>query len=94
MIKTKVMVTSENLKWAFEQLGSEKIEEIIHLDGDYVLLEISHFNVGSYPELTSLHYDEDVEQDAQENGQLFCDKDDFIRLVEEVSDLDLFPLPF
>ena len=94
MIKTKVMVTRENLEWSFINLGVEKIEEILNLDGDYVLMEVSTFNTGITVELTSLYYDEDVHQDAVDSGQLFCDKDGFLVLIEENSELELFTLPF
>ncbi len=78
------MITRENLKWAIENIGSEKIDEVINESGDYVLFEIHHFNVGSYPELTSYDYDDEIEMGAVESGNLFCDKDEFLTLIEEV----------
>lgn len=77
------MITKESLKFCFENLGEDEIAIAMDSDKDYVLVELHTTNVGSYSTVEPYDYDDDIAQEAGDNGQLFIDKDDFLRLYEE-----------
>ena len=81
------MITKENLKEVLSDLSNKEVSEAINNDGDYVLIVLHVFNVGTYTTITSLDYNTTLKNGAEANGDLFCDKDDFLRLSEEV-DID------
>ena len=78
------MITRENIKTVLSNLHKEEIETALNGDGDYVLVWLHTFNTGSFTTINSYDYDEDVEKEATDNGMLFIDKDDFLRLLTEV----------
>lgn len=81
------MITRDNLKYFIETIDPETMQNVLDEQHDFILLEAHIFNVGGYGTIESLDYDEDVDKDAQASGNLFCDKDTFLQLCE---DLEVF----
>lgn len=77
------MITRDNLKFCFESLNEEEVDVLMNDNGDFVLFELHVFNAGGYATAVRMDYDEETEQEAHDNGQIFCDMDDFLRLYEE-----------
>lgn len=81
------MITSDNLKEIIQTISPENIQAAINGTGDYILLEVHIFNAGSFGTIESKDYNETDETEASANGQLFCDKDTFLQMCE---DLEIF----
>jgi hypothetical protein len=79
------MITQENLKFCFDDLTQEEVINTFdtNSDCDYVLFELNITNVGGYSTITPAHYNEEMETEANDSGQLFCDKDDFLQMFVE-----------
>lgn len=78
------MITKANFREIITSIDPETVQkEVYFTNFDWVLLEIHVFNVGSYCTICACDYDEDVELHTSETGNLFCDKDEFIRLLDE-----------
>ena len=77
------MITKQNFKELIQTIGAEELMSQLDNNGDYVLMEAHVFNVGAYATIYSMDYNEEVEREAGDSGNLFCDKDDFMRLLEE-----------
>jgi hypothetical protein len=77
------MITRDNLKFAFDDLNEEQIKKAFESEKNYLLFELCHFNAGSFSCLIAVDYDEEEDQDARDNGNLFIDKDDFLQLFKE-----------
>ena len=77
------MITKEVFKYLIQTISPETLQQEIDSTGDYLLLEMHTFNTGSYGTIKSVDYDEEEERRANVNGDLFMDKDDFLRLCEE-----------
>lgn len=77
------MITTGNFKKLIQTIGAEELQSQLDNDGDYILMECHVFNVGAYATVESTDYDEELETEANSNGNLFCSKDDFLRLIEE-----------
>lgn len=77
------MITKEVFKYLIQTISPETLQQEIDSTGDYLLLEMHTFNTGSYGTIKSVDYDEEEERRANDNGDLFMDKDDFLRLCEE-----------
>ena len=60
------------------------IDAAINGEGDFILLQAHIFNVGAFATIESMDYDESIDEDAAANGDLFVDKDEFLRLAEEL----------
>ena len=78
------MITKDNLEYVLKDLSPEYIQENLDKEGDYIEVWVHIFNAGSSTSLSSYNYDEEIEQEANDNGMLFLDKDDFLMLLEEV----------
>ena len=78
------MITRENIKDLLQTLRPQEIEDCMNESGDYVLLEAHIFNVGAYATIESHDYDEEIEENAHANGQLFCDKDTFGNILNDL----------
>ena len=79
------MVTRDNIEEVLNQsLTIEEIQNALNDGGDYIMLELHIFNAGGFATVESLDYCEDAEQDAYGSGNLFCDKDSFVALCNEV----------
>ena len=78
------MITKHNLKELFESLEAEQIETALNSNYDFILFECMMFNIGSVARVESFDYSEELEREANELGNLFIDKDDFLRLYVEI----------
>ena len=76
------MLTNDNLKQVLLEIDPEELQTVLDGDKDYVYLQLHIFNVGSHPTIEEHDYDENLEQQAQGNGMLFCSKDEFLDLME------------
>ena len=82
--KLSYMITKENIKSLIETIPTETMQEELDKQHDFVLLQAHIFNVGGYGSIESMDYDEEIEQDAHATGNLFCDKDTFLQMCEEL----------
>jgi len=80
------MLTSENLKFCFEELTAEQVSAALDSKSDYITLELCALNTGAVPFLSSADYNEEEESEVPSNGGLYLDKDDFLRLYSEAID--------
>ena len=78
------MITKHNLKELIQTISPEHINEAINGKGDYILMECHTFNVGYFATITAIDYNEETETEASNNGNLYCDKDEFLRLCNEL----------
>lgn len=78
------MITKENIKYFIETIDPETMQNVLDEQHDFILLEAHYFNVGSFATIESMDYDYEVDQEAAASGNLFCDKDEFLRLCEEL----------
>jgi hypothetical protein len=81
------MITKDNLKAVFDNLNKSQIEEAMNYDSDYVYFGVSSF--GSYF-VNKVPNDDllEIQSDAEAEGNLVCDKDDFLRLFKESDSLN------
>lgn len=78
------MITYDNAKEVFSTLlTTQEIEEAIDQPGDFLLIELYIFNTGAAASIKAKDYNEEEEREANDNGNLFIDKDDFLRLLDE-----------
>jgi hypothetical protein len=82
--KLTYMITQENIKYFIETISPETMQSELDKPNDFILLQAHIFNVGGYATIESMDYDEEVDEDAQANGNLFCDKDTFLQMCEEL----------
>jgi hypothetical protein len=78
------MITRDNIKEFIQTIPTETIQEELDKPQDFILLQSHIFNVGGYATIESLDYDEEVDEEAQASGNLFCDKDTFLQLCSEL----------
>ena len=74
------MITPDILKSVFENISTKEVQDIDNGNGDYVYL-----SVGSYGHVSAerMDYCEETSEQAEGDGDLFCDMDDFLRLYDE-----------
>ena len=78
------MITKETFKYFIETIDPETMQTELDRASDFVLLQAHYFNVGSFATIESMDYNYEVEQEANASGSLFCDKDEFLRLCDEL----------
>jgi hypothetical protein len=78
------MITKDNIKELIQTIEPAYIDAAINGDGDFILLQSHITNVGASGTIESIDYNEEIEEDAAANGHLFVDKDEFLRLAEEL----------
>jgi hypothetical protein len=72
----------ENIKEVLESLPPSEIITAIDGESDYILLMLHCFNVGWYATIENVPYSEELAENG--DGNLFLDKDDLLRLLQEV----------
>ena len=77
------MITSENLKYCFDNLNKKEIKKAMQSNKDYIKFELHIFNVGGFATIKAVHYSEKKENKITSNGNIFCDKDTFLQLFIE-----------
>lgn len=78
------MITKENLKYFVETIDPETMQTELDKPNDFVLLQAHIFNVGGYGTIESMDYNEEIDEEASASGNLFCDKDTFLQMCEEL----------
>jgi hypothetical protein len=77
------MITQAILKSVLEEIPKEELIKELEKSHDYISLEVFVFNSGHSVRLESKDWSEESETEIAENGNLFCDKDTFMYLLEE-----------
>lgn len=77
------MITREILPEVINMINDHLFVEEWQKPNDWMLIELHTFNAGSTVSVESKDYSERTEQYAYENGNIFGDKDDIGRLIEE-----------
>lgn len=90
------MITTEILKNSLLYDDDSKkninaLQKAYDETGDYLLIELHVFNVGSYWTYTSLDYCQEAEQEAMNSGQIYICKDELEFLLPHTT-LELFEL--
>jgi hypothetical protein len=78
------MITKDNIKDLIETIPTETMQSELDKPNDFILLQAHIFNVGGYGTIESMDYNEEVDEEAQASGNLFCDKDSFLQLCSEL----------
>jgi hypothetical protein len=81
------MITKDNIKSLIETIPTETMQSELDKPHDFILLQAHIFNVGGYGTIESMDYNEEVDEEASASGNLFCDKDTFLQMCE---DLEVF----
>jgi hypothetical protein len=84
------MTTKDNLKYCFDNLDQDDIREAMESNKDYVVFELHSFNTGSYPSLEGVKYSAEMQIETHDKGNIYCDKDDFLRLFKESESVNPF----
>lgn len=80
------MITRENFNEVINSIKYDEIENILFDNPEYISIELMIANAGSWVFLNGYSsYDDEVVNEIQANGNVFCDKDDFLRLLEEAN---------
>ena len=74
------MITNDNLKFYFEDLNKQQIRDLADADGDFVAMRLSIFNAGAVAHAERGDYDEEIEEEIQGEGGVYCDMDTFLQL--------------
>jgi hypothetical protein len=85
------MITKGNFVELIRGLDSDTLNSFAtgeFFEKDFVLMEAHIFNVGGYATVESVDYDESLEEEADAHGNLFCDADSFLQLLEETNALE------
>ena len=77
------MITHDNFAEFIKTIDKKKLRRVLNGRKDYILLRHHIFNVGGYATIKELDYCEKTEKKAQEHGDLFTDKDNFMYLLEQ-----------
>lgn len=83
------MITPYNFTHALQTIDIADINEVINGNKDYIKLELHTFNIGSFATIEEVDYDEEEHESVTSNGNLYCDKDEFLRLVEETQAFEI-----
>lgn len=85
------MITTKNIGLVFDYIKENQLNEEMQSNSDYIALNIDGYgNVF----LESVDYSEEKEEEVQNLGGVFCDKDDFLRLYKESRSLNPFFFPY
>lgn len=77
------MINRENFKELMSTIETDKIREEFYKNNDYIYLVSHIFNVGSYLTINSVDYSEELEQEANENGDVLTHKDNLPFLLSQ-----------
>ena len=83
------MITKENFKALAETINKEDIINVINAAGDYVIMQAHIFNAGAHATIQSVDYDDFEQEVINFDGDLYADKDDFLRLLNEAG-IDIY----
>lgn len=78
------MITRDNFKEIVDSITTDEYIDVMDAKGDYVGLWLHVSNAGWSASFESKEYDEEEEREYHDNGMLYCDKDTFNMMLEEV----------
>jgi hypothetical protein len=80
------MITQNNIKEVLQLLSPGLLVRLINGNDMYCLLEVHIFNVGATATLEFFdYYDEVTEQEANDNGQLYCECEQLANICNELN---------
>jgi hypothetical protein len=84
------MVTAENFAYLVQTLDKEVLDQIASgvFEKDYIAFELHITNAGGYASFENVDYCKDKKEECEDNGNLFCDVDDFLLLCNETQALE------
>lgn len=88
MLKFKVMITRENICGIINKIDVQNLQKTLTENGDYIGLRLNIFNTGYTVDLDSYDYSDEILDEYQSNGNLFCAKDDFLDLINDLSEIN------
>jgi hypothetical protein len=78
------MITLENFRECLLILGKDEIRKCMDdYSKEYLLMSVEFSNACVWVTIESHDYNEGIEEEAESNGQLFCDKDTFEQLLKQ-----------
>jgi hypothetical protein len=77
------MITHETLKSILNEIPKETITKELNESHDWISLEVFVANAGHTVQLESRDYTDDSADEIIGSGNIFCDKDDFLSLLED-----------
>lgn len=77
------MITKDNIKEILEDLSVKEITKVLNSKKDYVELWVHVANAGFYTTAKPYVYNRGKELNCERNRQLFIEKQDFERMLEE-----------
>jgi len=77
------MITSSNLPEILESIDKDTLLKVTRTKKDYVMVDCIPFNGGFVVTCGAVDYSEDLEQELNDEGQLFCTIDSFLELLCE-----------
>lgn len=88
------MITKDNLTFCFDNLTESEIKKVMSSKKDYISFWLHIFNAGGFATAKPKNYSEKHEKRHADNGMLFIDKDDFLRLFKESDSLNPFLIEY
>jgi len=84
------MITAENFATFVQTLDKDVLDQIASgvFEKDYIALEAHSFNVGGYATFENVDYCKQRQKECHNNGDLFCDVAEFLRLCDETQALE------
>lgn len=88
--KIFIMITRDNAKEVFQELYNKHEQAIIDEDWDkeYMHIRLSISNACHWVDLDNVDYCDKLAQEAHDNGDVFCDVDQFYYLLQELDIYD------
>jgi len=78
--KKSIMISKDIISACFDALDQEEVEITFNSPHDYILFECLSCGI---VRITPHDYDEDLAEETQSEGNIFCDKDAFLYLFKE-----------
>ncbi|MFA5619719.1 MAG: hypothetical protein WDA08_05370 [Weeksellaceae bacterium] len=82
------MITRENISGIINKINMQNLKNVLSETGDYIGLRVNIFNAGYTVDLDSYDYSDEILNEYQSDGNLFCPKDDFLDLINDLSEIN------
>lgn len=80
------MITIGNFNEVIDLITYDEIENTLFDNPEYISIELMTANTGSWVLLNGYStYEDETAQEIQDNGNVFCDIDNFLTLLSEAS---------
>lgn len=77
------MITQDNITAILNDISEAQVTTAYEVNSDYISLTVSFTNSGHSINFECVDYSEELEDEVQSNGNLFCDWDSFLQLVSD-----------